>query len=83
MDRPLQYAVSHEVAMNQSSKELEQLPCDFTAYLQQRLGVERNTAEGVLAQWVAEYQPQSPHSLRVPQRNRFVTPERMAESQRP
>jgi len=72
-------ARSDGFCMNQSLEELDALSCDFTAYLQQRLGVERQTAEFALAHWIAEYQPKSRHPVHVLER-RCEAPDLVLES---
>lgn len=44
-------------ALERFMSDAEDLPCDFLAYLERRLGVGSDDALSALANWIREYEP--------------------------
>jgi len=41
----------------------QDMPCDFTRYLSERLGMSRAGAEQLLVQWISMYKPRARHPI--------------------
>jgi len=46
-----------------SKPTADDVPCDFTAYLCQRLGMGASDAQRLLGEWLANYKPQRPRPI--------------------